>query len=73
MTSAVVNPRCDQINAVLKVGAPQNKNHVCSFFCGVTFYKSMVPRRSHVLKALTELTGKGFFFIGTTSISKLSI
>ena len=61
MTPEGVKPKRDKIEAVLKLGRPRNQMQVRSFLGAVTFYKSMFPRRSHVLRPLTELTGKGAF------------
>ena len=61
MTPTGVKPRCDRIDAVLKMGSPENQKQVRYFLGAVTFYKSMFPRQSHVLKPLTKLTGKGPF------------
>ena len=64
MTPIGVKPMRKKIDAVLKMGAPTTQTKVRSFIGAVTFYKSMWPRRSHVLAPLHELTGTGQFFWG---------
>ena len=43
------------------MGAPRINSEVRSFIGAVTFYKSIWPRRSHVLALLLKLTGTGRF------------
>ena len=57
MTPDGVTPMRNKIEAVLKLGRPTDKSQVRSFIGAVTFYKSMWPRRSHILAPLHELTG----------------
>ena len=61
MTPTSVNLMRNKIDAVLKMGAPWNNSKVRLFIGAVTFYKSMWPRRSHVLAPLLALTGTGPF------------
>ena len=50
-----------KIDAILKMDSPKNQTQVCSFIGAVNFYQSMWPRRAHLMKPLTELTGRGSF------------
>ena len=63
MTPEGVTPMRNKINAVLMMGRPTNQTKVWSFIGAVMFYKSMWPRRSHVLVPLHELTGVGRFIL----------
>ena len=51
----------EKIDAILKMDSPKNQTQVRSFIGAVNFYRSMWPRRAHLMKPLTELTGKGSF------------
>ena len=61
MTPTSVKPMRNKIEAVLQMGRPQNQTQVRSFLGAVNFYKSLWPRRAHVLAPLNELTGTGIF------------
>ena len=69
MTPDGIKPMQDKIDSVLKMGRPQNQTEVQLLFSAVTIYKSMWPRRLHVLAPLHELTGTGTF-IGVLSRTK---
>ena len=61
MTPTAVKPMKKKIDAILKMDSPKNQTQVRSFIGAVNFYQSMWPRRAHLMKPLTELTGKGSF------------
>ena len=65
MTPEGVTPMQNKINAVLKMGRPTNQTETRLFIGAVIFYKSMWPRRSHVLATLHELTGVSCFIWGS--------
>ena len=50
-----------KINAILRMGRPNNATEVCSFIGAVNFYKSLFPCRAHLLAPLTVLTGTNPF------------
>jgi hypothetical protein len=68
MTPDGITPMRNKIDAVLKLGKPTDKTQVRSFIGAVTFYKSMWPRRSHILAPLHELTGDVPFIWGPRQV-----
>ena len=61
MTSNSCKPMKNKIDVLLKMSAHSNKKQVRSFLGAINFYKSMWPRRAHVLAPLTRLTGQVTF------------
>jgi hypothetical protein len=50
-----------KIDGILKMQPPENTKQTRSFIGAVSFYRDMLPRRSHLLAPLTNLTGKVTF------------
>ena len=61
MTPQGIKPWKKRIDAILKMDCPQNNTDVRAFIGAVNHYKSLWPRRAHVLAPLAELTGRGRF------------
>ena len=57
MTPECVKPMAKKIEVILKMGRPTTRTEARSFIGAVNFYKSLWPRRAHVLSPLSELTG----------------
>ena len=62
MTPEGITPMRKKIDDVLKMGRPRTQTEIRSFIGAVTtFYKSIWPRRFHVLAPLHDLTGVSRF------------
>lgn len=61
MTPDCVKPMKKKINAVLQMQRPTNQTEARLFIGAVNFYKSLWPRRAHLLAPLTALTGNKKF------------
>ena len=61
MTPEGVKPWKKRIDAILSMGRPRNNTDVRAFIGAVNHYKSLWPRRAHILAPLAELTGRGKF------------
>jgi hypothetical protein len=57
MTPDSVKPMKKKIDAILKMDRPTNRTEARSFIGAVNFYKSLWPRRAHILAPLADLTG----------------
>ena len=58
MAPTGIKPWKKRIEAILKLGEPKNDTDVRAFIGAVNHYKSLWPRRAHVLAPLSELTGR---------------
>ena len=61
MTPTHIKPMKKKINAILRMGRPNNTTEVCSFIDAVNVYKSLFPCCPHLLPLLTILTGTNPF------------
>jgi hypothetical protein len=59
MTPHGLQPLKMKVDVILKMEQPQNIKQLRSFIRAVSYYCDIWPHRSHVLKPLTDLTGKG--------------
>ena len=58
MTPDCIKPMKKKVDAILKIDCPRSPTQAQSFIGAVNFYRSLWPRRAHVLAPLAELTGE---------------
>lgn len=58
LTPTGLKPWPKKINALLNIERPKTITQLRSFIGGVTFYRDMFPKRSHILSPLTAQVGK---------------
>ena len=57
LTSDGLKPWSKKIEAIVNMQRPQTATELRTFLGMVTYYREMWPRRAHILKPLTELSG----------------
>jgi hypothetical protein len=62
LTREGIKPQQKKVNAILQVAPPRNVKQVRSFIGMLNHYKAMIPRQSHLLTPLTELTKRNVKF-----------
>ena len=70
ITRDEIKPQKKKIQGILNVKEPKSVKQVRSFVGMVNYYKSLWPRRSHILGPLTEMTGNKAKFKWTTKCTK---
>ena len=58
LTPNGIKPQQSKIDAILKIAPPRTVKQVRSFVGMLNHYKEMIPKRSHLVTPLTELTKK---------------
>ena len=61
VTPQGIKPRRKQIEAILQMDRPRSNMDVRAFIGAVNHYKSLWPRRAHVLAPIAQIPGRGKF------------